>query len=44
MDNIIKMSSQTQEELELVKKELEKYKSLKLTQEQKEELQKIVSF
>lgn len=36
------MGSQTQEELESVKKELQNYKSLKLTLEQKDNLEKLV--
>ncbi|XP_033209680.1 GRIP and coiled-coil domain-containing protein 2-like isoform X2 [Belonocnema kinseyi] len=41
IDNLIKMGSQAQDELELLRKELEKYKSVKLTAEQKEELNRI---
>ncbi|XP_051173432.1 girdin-like isoform X2 [Leptopilina boulardi] len=43
IDNLIKMGSQTQEELESVKKELENYKSLKLTVKQKEELERFAN-
>lgn len=43
VDNIIKLNSQTQNELQLVKKELHKYKSLKLTPRQEKELENSVS-
>ncbi|XP_076376990.1 uncharacterized protein LOC143259320 [Megalopta genalis] len=38
VDNIIKLNSYTQTELQIVKKELQKYKSLKLTAKQEEQL------
>ena len=38
------MGSEAQDELELVKQELKKYKSLKLTSEQKEHLKRLVSY
>ncbi|XP_078052120.1 uncharacterized protein LOC144478242 [Augochlora pura] len=41
VDNIIKLNSCTQTELQIVKKELQKYKSLKLTTKQKEQLQNL---
>lgn len=43
VDNIIQLNSQTQNQLLVVEKELEKYKSLKLTPIQKEQLQHLVS-
>ncbi|XP_076296844.1 uncharacterized protein LOC143217030 isoform X2 [Lasioglossum baleicum] len=41
VDNIIRLNSHTQTELQIVKKELQKYKSLKLTPKQEEQLQNL---
>ncbi|CAK9825333.1 hypothetical protein ANTRET_LOCUS3368 [Anthophora retusa] len=41
IDNIIKLNSQVQNELHAVKRELQKYKSLKLTPKQEEQLQNL---
>ncbi|XP_031838726.2 uncharacterized protein LOC116429672 isoform X1 [Nomia melanderi] len=41
VDNIIRLNSRTQSELQIVKRELQKYKNLKLTPKQKEQLQNL---
>ena len=42
IDNIIRLNSENQNELQIVKRELTKYKSLKLTPKQEEQLQNLV--
>lgn len=44
IDNIIQLNPKAQNELQIVKKELKKYKTLKLTTKQEEQLQNLVSF
>lgn len=41
IDNIIRLNSENQDELQIVKRELKKYKSLKLTPKQEEQLQNL---
>ena len=43
IDNIIQLNSETQNKLQAVKRELKKYKSLRLTPEQEEELRNLVN-
>lgn len=44
IDNIIRLNSENQNELQIIKRELEKYKSLKLTPKQEEQLQNLVRY